>query len=380
MKRIVILLSVLILSTLTLGPVSATIYDEQLVVVNEMATYLVNNQNDDGGWDWIQPADGKGDPDSTTGSTVNTAGATARGLIAAYAETGNINYLNTAVKTGEYIVDNITTVVGAHKDSLFLNELDQAMQAAGLDNSYAGQTFAGHAGDSVDAAVAVFESGTYTNSRGTVYTWVASGDLEYDILNAFITFRGDGTDEYAGLTLWETGEWAQALYEIDYTSYGANALNLADLLFDETIGADGIFGTTDDGFVGPDTYEDWWWGLGLSGLLEGMATAGSDQGDIDKVVAELSSMGTYDDYQNAGYYALAMELAGEESLAIAAGLDIYNAFIADGVNNGYGSVYVESLGEALHGLSNNPVPEPTTMVLFSLGILGLAGVSRRKQG
>ena len=320
-----------------------------------------------------------GDTDSTTGSTTNTAGATARGLVAAYNVTGNTDYLNAAIDTGKYIVNNNTTEVGAHKDSLFLKELDQAMVKAGLDNSYSGKTFAEYAKDNVDNAVNVFESGTYTNSKGTTFNWDASLGLEDDIMYAFDEFRGTGSDTYAGLVPWEVGEWAQALYEIDSATYGTAASNLSDNLFTSVIGGDGSFGTADDGYTGPDSYEDWWWGIGLSGLLEGMATTGSDQGDIDKVVTQLSSMGTYDDFQVGGYYALAMELAGEKELAIAAGLDIHNAFVSDGVSNGSSKVYLESLGEGLHGLSNNPVPEPATMFLFGIGLLSIAGVSRRRK-
>lgn len=38
-----------------------------------------------------------------------------------------------------------------------------------------------------------------------------------------------------------------------------------------------------------------------------------------------------------------------------------------------------SLGGFIDNVSLNPVPEPTTLMLFGIGLLGLAGVSRRKK-
>ncbi len=52
------------------------------------------------------------------------------------------------------------------------------------------------------------------------------------------------------------------------------------------------------------------------------------------------------------------------------GVEARNAWVEDGVNSR--SIYFS-------GVDFRPIPEPTTMVLFGLGILGLAGVSRRKQ-
>ena len=123
MKKILILAVMMVFLASTGGVANALTYSDQLTVINAMADYLKNNQNDDGGWDWTQPGDESGDTDSASGSTTNAAGATARGLVAAYNRTGNTDYLNAAIATAEYIVDTTTTEVGGHKDTLFFKDV-----------------------------------------------------------------------------------------------------------------------------------------------------------------------------------------------------------------------------------------------------------------
>jgi len=46
---------------------------------------------------------------------------------------------------------------------------------------------------------------------------------------------------------------------------------------------------------------------------------------------------------------------------------------------GYGASYAGTGSLTVSSLVSSPIPEPTTMLLFGLGLLGLAGVNRRKQ-
>ena len=59
---------------------------------------LVGLQNDDGGWDW--PLD---DGTSANASPTNTAAPIAMGLLAAYEQTGDTAYLNSAIEAGDFI-------------------------------------------------------------------------------------------------------------------------------------------------------------------------------------------------------------------------------------------------------------------------------------
>ena len=55
---------------------------------------LIEMQNTDGGWGW----------ELTGASATNSAGPCGSGLLSVYSATGDVKYLNAAIKTGEFVI------------------------------------------------------------------------------------------------------------------------------------------------------------------------------------------------------------------------------------------------------------------------------------
>ncbi len=131
-----------------LGGVSAATLTVNTNYVNERnaivsaADRLVTLQNNDGSWDWVV-TDATG---PTSKTYLNIAGVTAQGVLDAYQLTGNVKYLNSAEKAGDYLLTQYgdgtmntdVTLLGSGKNINSANViyLFNLGKIVGADNKY----------------------------------------------------------------------------------------------------------------------------------------------------------------------------------------------------------------------------------------------------
>jgi hypothetical protein len=176
------------------------------------ANRLVQTQKNDGTWQWSNP-------DTTLTATQypgtnNTLGVTARGLVKAYAATGDITYLNAARKTADLLVSKTPDgfgpddagTTGKHKvygqDITFLVEFADAWAYAGNDagiyyskaNDYMAfvlyspnRLCAGGCAGHADQLVL----NNYNSRQPNLYGWDISGWVEAAVKTGYTAFAQD---------------------------------------------------------------------------------------------------------------------------------------------------------------------------------------------
>jgi hypothetical protein len=360
MMRKIALMSIVMLAMATTA--SAKSAGQWLQGVEDAADYMLQFQNDDGGFPYKLTNPVAASYDSTAGSPANTLGATARGLVAAYEVTGHTRYLNAANNVAdliEYRYDNNINV-GSYGPPFYNKDIEFAYElaaAGGKDITAKAQT----------SAVAYFNS----KLSGSTASTAAQAVYEY-YLNANWTASPGAM---SGAKMWMLGDWASVgailgTAEISSGYTGDDFASEMNSLMENDYG---------NGF---DPEGDTYAALGQYGMLEAAYAATGGAGNttvLEDIRENLYSSDPSFGYQSLGYTTYLLSLLDDP--AAARGSEILLSWQRDDGAWIYsdGDWYVESHGEALLGVASSPVPEPLTMLAVGSAVAGLGGYIRRRR-
>ena len=319
---------------------------------------LVATQNTDGGWGW--PLTGT--------SAANTVGPIAMGLAQAYQFTGNAGQLNALNLAGSFLLNKTNNFSPS-----------DGYLAAELDRIFGGNVFKNHV---ITYFYQPLADGTYNrNGAGTLY----NTEQYVQLIRNSRASQGIGN-----LAAWDIGMGLMAAASVGASTSAWVAGTKAEI----------------DELDGNSSYDV----IGLAGALYGLAFVGEDfdpsagehaaassLGDLAAILAgyQLSTGGfTYrsiylgegednETIQETAYSVLALNQFSRSlylNNITSAGNYLISAQLGTtgGWKNWAGATENnEVTGEALWGIAS-AVPEPGTFLLLGFGLLGLAGLSRKK--
>jgi len=329
------------------GTAAAVTYAEWEQAVISGADFIIDYQNNDGGWTWNIDKPVADNYDATATSPGNTFGCTARGLIRAYQLTGDSDYL-TAANNAAGGMQSLPFYY--NKDVEFAHEL--AAIPGGTDVT---------AFTDADAV-------SYLSGKASPGVSAAQG-----LHDAYWS----GAPARNGSNVWMLGEWVHVgrllgSSEITTEYTGDDfAVEMASLV-------DGDYGTYFDPDPGARAST-----LGLVGMLEGAFWGGGTYTNTPASETELAnrvaSGALVGIPQDLGYATYSLGLMNNP-IAMTGSAQLVGMLDEGAWYSPYGEYWnSEAHGEALLGLSENPIPEPVTMAGLMLGIGAIGGYVRRRR-
>jgi hypothetical protein len=321
---------------------------------------LVVLQQDDGGWDWPLF-----DNDYTDASPANTAAPIGMGLLSSYQLTNDNTHLNSAIAAGNFIIDN--SPPHSTGNGIFMHELSEITGDMQYANDVKSEYYDALATGNYVRNTISYDTATWAQQIITARTDQSIGNLAtWDLGLAAVGAYRLGA---------ETEDWVSAIEDsinlMDSNSY-YDVLGLAGGVWAlSEIGED--FDPTSGAYSECSSLSD------LAALLASYQIAGGgfawnsnyvipNDGNeaIQETAYSILALNAYDrsaylnEIQGAAAFLRDLQLA-------TGGWENYSG---SGENN-------EVTGEALWGV-NTAVPEPTSMLLLGAGMIGLAGLGRKR--
>jgi len=328
---------------------------------------LVNTQMTDGSWEWNL---GSGV------SSTNQAAPAGMGLLAAYNQTGDINYLNQAIAAGEFIIANSPT--HHTQNGIFMSELSRVTG----DNRYA-DTVKSDYYDALEAGT--FEKGGLFYDTATYAQYILNLriDQEYDNLALWDLGTAAYGAELIGASESELVTWGNYIetgLNAWHSAYSSTGNNYAVLgLAGSILGLAALNQDLDNPISGGD-------------YLDGAMTAGDLADILITYQAPSGGFSKYPDYP-LDAYAGAQATAFSIIALIEIDAELYDTQInkasswlqsiqlqTGGWSDGWAGIGTERnevTGEVLWSM-NAAVPEPSTMILLGFGLLSIASIGRKK--
>lgn len=350
MKKWLVFLCVLFLASSVAGISGATTFSSG-------GDRLIETQNIDGGWGW--PLSGTSAP--------NTAAPIAMGLLSAYEQTGDTAYLDAAISAGAFIRD--VSPPHATGNGIFMHALSQATGDSQYANDVKTEFYDALAAGTYDRSGTLYDTAGYAQHILSARTAQGYGNLAtWDLALAAVGAYRLGADTTAWIDVIEDAINAMdsdAYFDVIGLAGGVWALAELGVDFDPTSGAYAADDNLDDLAATLASYQIDGGGFAWN---SGYVIPDDDNEAVQETAYAILALNAVDP---AGYLS---EILGASaylsSVQLASGG--WENYAGDGENN-------EVTGEALWGINTaEPVPEPGTMLLLGSGLLGLAGIRRKK--
>ncbi len=228
------------------------------------ADRLVETQNNDGGWEWMNPDTDPNTYPESYGSYKNTIGVTAQGLLDAYVLTRDKDYLNAAKDAAGYIEDlSDQTWRIRGPDIPFLVELAEVTG----DSNYA------------DLAKSEYEEALTNQGGGTA--------------KGFAESVRDGRQGNPSLISWDINLYVQGALALDrYFSgqgFDDNAKDMTEVIYDS------LYVSPVDFDLGDETQSEYW--LSNTGAIGAFASTGLHSSERNSLLENL-----IDSQKNDGHF------------------------------------------------------------------------------